>query len=825
MWYPVLFSKIISEFIFEDTLYTFLQRTLRKTYAYSCIFSLCYQTFLFPDFGLLANLHKNLQTNYPERMPHVSHPLIPPDTIEERAYQTNIAKHALDGNTLVVLPTGMGKTAVALRVAAERLALGKILMLAPTKPLVEQHFRYFSQNLLLEEGDVAMFTGSNPPAKRIEMWKAARLCISTPEVIKNDLIAERYSLRDVSLLIVDECHRTVGNYAYVFIAERYAATAAQPLILGMTASPGSDPEMVAEICGHLAVDIVESRVETDADVRPYVHEREIEYRTVDLPEDLWLALSVLNSMIEDRLSTLADLGYRVPRREALSMKALNGIMAQIQSRMQQRDRTAYTAVSVHAELMKLKHGVTMAESQGTTALKAYLSRLESEGASGAGSKASKRLCADERFKRLLALADSWTRELHPKADEVVRIVLDQLVEDPDSRVIVFATYRDGVSMLVDHLAEAGVPAIRFVGQASRDTEKGLSQKEQIEAIRKFREGEYHVLVATSVGEEGLDIPSTDLVVFYEAVPSEVRSIQRKGRTGRNSAGKIIVLITKGTTDETFRWVSNTREKQMQKGVKAMRGGNVPTAPAPAGSPATEGGQLTLADAAIRAATLAAGDGADRPAVVIDNREMSSKVAEHLSNLGAKITLAALPVGDYAIGDRVLVERKTVQDFVDTLVDRDLFGQIASLAESASRPVLIVEGGSIADLYELRNIHPNAIRNTLASIAVDFDVSLVFTRDAEETAGMLYAFARREMGEAKGERSFHRHKSARSGREELEYILTAVPEVGPKAAREILAAFGTLRAVFSASAEELMQVKGVGEKTAGGIVEAAEREYR
>jgi len=322
-------------------------------------------------------------------MPHVSHPLIPPDTIEERAYQTNITKHALDGNTLVVLPTGMGKTAVALRVAAERLALGKILMLAPTKPLVEQHFRYFSQNLLLEDGDIAMFTGSNPPVKRTEMWKTARLCISTPEIIKNDLIAERYTLRDVSLLIVDECHRAVGNYAYVFIAERYAATSVHPLILGMTASPGSNPETVAEICGHLAIEIVESRAETDADVRPYVHEREIEYRTVDLPEDLWLAVSVLNSMIEDRLSILADLGYRVPRREALSMKALNSIMVQIQSRMQQRDRTAYTAISIHAELMKLKHGATMAESQGTTALKAYLSRLESEGASGAGSKGSR----------------------------------------------------------------------------------------------------------------------------------------------------------------------------------------------------------------------------------------------------------------------------------------------------------------------------------------------------------------------------------------------------------------------------------------------------
>ncbi len=752
-------------------------------------------------------------------MTYLSHPLIPPDTLEERAYQTNIAEHALTGNTLVVLPTGMGKTAVALRVAAERLAVGKILMMAPTKPLVEQHYRYFSKNLVLEDEDIVMFTGSTPPAKRINLWERSRFCIATPEVIKNDLIAERYTLSDVSLLVVDECHRTVGNYAYVFIAERYLVSAARPLVLGMTASPGSDQEQVAEICEHLGVTIVESRVETDADVRPYVHEREIEYRMVELPEDLWLALSVLNGMIEERLAKLADLGYRVPKREALSMKALNGVMAQIQSRMEARDRSAYTAVSIHAELMKLRHGVTMAESQGTTALKAYLLRLEAEGASGSGSKAGKRICEDERFRRLLSLAENWTRELHPKADEVVRAVLEQLREAPDSRIIVFATYRDGVSMLVEHLAAAGVPAIRFVGQASRSSEKGLSQKEQIAAIQQFREGEMQVLVATSVGEEGLDIPATDLVIFYEAVPSEVRSIQRKGRTGRNSSGKILVLVTKGTTDETFRWVSNSREKQMQKGVKAMRSGQVPTLPQAASEQ-----QLTLADAVIRAVTASPGGDSDRPEVIVDHREMSSKVVEHLSNLGAKIVVTPLQVGDYAVGERVLVERKTLADFVDTLVDRDLFGQVRALADSSIRPILMVEGGSIADLYELRSIHPNAIRNTIASIAVDFDVSLVFTRDAVETAELLFAFARRDLGGERQERSLHRHKAGWSDEDAAVHVLTAFPDVGPKAARALLAAFGSLRAVLTASREELMQVKGVGEKTADGVTGLAERMF-
>ena len=761
-------------------------------------------------------------------MSYISRKNIPENTLEERAYQTSIAKHALSGNTLVVLPTGMGKTAVALLVAAERIPAGKILMLAPTKALVEQHLRYFTKNLLIDPEEIIMFTGTTPHPKRVEQWKKARFCISTPEVIKNDIIAERYDLKDVALLIVDECHRTVGNYAYVFIAERYNDTANDPLLLGMTASPGSDAEQVAEICQHLSIKVVESRIETDPDVRPYVHEREIEYRTVDLPEDLWLAVSVLNTMIEDRLTSLAALGYRVPKREALSMKALNAIMMQIQTKMQEKDPSAYSAISIHAELMKLRHGITMAESQGTTALKAYLLRLEAEGAGGAGSKAAKRIYEDARFKRLLSLSGNWSKELHPKADEVVRVIREQMISAPDSRIIVFATYRDGVSMLVDHLTEAGISAKRFVGQASRDSEKGLSQKEQIEAIRQFREGEYSVLVATSVGEEGLDIPSTDLVIFYEAVPSEIRSIQRKGRTGRNATGKIIVLVTKGTTDETYRWVSSSREKQMQKGVKAMRSGSVPSSSAPKMSfngemrAASPEGQLTLADAVIRAVSA---ENDDRPAVTVDNRETQSRVAEYLSNLGVKITLAQLPVGDYAIGDRVLIERKTVQDFVDTLVDRDLFGQMRDLADSSIRPVLIVEGGSLADLYDLRNLHPNAIRNTLASIAVDFDVSILFTKDANETAEMIHAFARRELGTEKSPRSLHKAKTGRSDKAAVEYILTAFPDIGPKAARDLLREFRSLRGIMAASKEELLAVKGVGEKTADAILQTPDIEWR
>ncbi len=159
----------------------------------------------------------------------ISHPLIKPDSLESREYQLSIAMKALDANTMVILPTGLGKTAVALLVAASRLYndKGKVLMLAPTKPLVEQHLRYFEKYLLLKpagesiSSPFVMFTGEAPPAERSADWERATVILATPQVIKNDLLAGRYTLADVTLLIVDECHRAVGNYAYVFLAQRY----------------------------------------------------------------------------------------------------------------------------------------------------------------------------------------------------------------------------------------------------------------------------------------------------------------------------------------------------------------------------------------------------------------------------------------------------------------------------------------------------------------------------------------------------------------------------------------------------------------------------
>ncbi len=748
-------------------------------------------------------------------MEYINHPFILPDKLEKRTYQFSIAMRALDGNTLVVIPTGLGKTAVALIVAASRLFStgGKVLMLAPTKPLVEQHLRYFQSHLNLPEfteGSCVIFTGEAAPAVRIAEWDAATVILATPQVVKNDLIAGRYSLNDVSLLVVDEAHRAVGNYAYVFLVERYMETATHPLVLAMTASPGGNQEKVAGIVENLHIVHVETRSEFDPDVRPYVHEKEVEIINVSLPDELKQCLTFLYDLIDDRLSQLREMGLPAPDRKSLSMKTLQELNALIQQRIAERDASGFVAASIHAECMKLRHAVGLAESQGCLVLKGYLHKLASEGKAAGGSKASKRIAEDPRFGELMSRAEGWQEECHPKLLTLPSLVEQVLEEQSESRVIIFATYRDTVRTIVEMLAARGISAERFVGQATKDSEKGLSQKKQIAALKRFREGEFRVLVATSVGEEGLDIPSTDVVIFYEPVPSEIRSIQRKGRTGRHGTGRIIVMVTRGTSDEISRFTSVRKERAMAKQMSGL------------GKRMKNEFQSALSLSPEESARNR-GEQEDHfgPEIVADDRELVSKVTEYLSAADARIKVERLPMGDYRIGERILVERKTARDFVDTLIERDLLGQIRQMSANCTKPVLIIEGG---DLYSQRDIHPNAIRGALAAIGINFGVTIFTTVDPMETAEILLVLARRETEEGTIERGSQIKHVYQGDRDAQEAIISTFPDIGLKHARALLSAFGSVQAVMQADRDALLQVPGIGVKKAERIYELSRLSY-
>jgi len=144
---------------------------------------------------------------------YVSHPLIKRNKVERRTYQVSIAATALKYNTLLILPTGLGKTAVALLVIASRLMNrgGKALVLSPTKPLVEQHAAFFRDNMNIGEDRVIALTGEVSPEKRVELWDNASIVVATPQIIENDLLTGKLNLEEVTHITFDEAHRAVGR--------------------------------------------------------------------------------------------------------------------------------------------------------------------------------------------------------------------------------------------------------------------------------------------------------------------------------------------------------------------------------------------------------------------------------------------------------------------------------------------------------------------------------------------------------------------------------------------------------------------------------------
>lgn len=498
-------------------------------------------------------------------MEYVSHPLVKPNAIERRLYQETLLASAIKDNTLVVLPTGIGKTVVAVLAAAHFLnkEMGKFLVLAPTKPLVEQHRATFARLLEIGGGDLKVFTGKSGPDKRGKEYSKSVGIFATPQVIQNDIISGKLDLSSIKLLVVDECHRAVKDYPYPFIAEMFTKRSSGK-ILALTASPGGTKEKINEICSNLFIRNVEIRSERDSDVSPYVQQVDVEWRTAALPENFREVLGLLNGSYRDRLKRLKDTGAiastAIRRRELLQ---LQGTLA---SRTNEGDPLVYQALSLVAEILKLEHGIMLIETQGAKALVEYLKRLREQAEQGR-SKAVRRIMNDTALNAAFNLVDRMVKEgiEHPKMGILKKVLEEQMAKKRDSKIIVFSQYRDSVSEIVSSLN--GIPSMRAVGFVGQRL--GLTQKEQIETIRRFSLGELNCLVCTSVGEEGLDIPSVDLVVFYEPVPSEIRTIQRRGRTGRRAAGKVIILMASGTRDEAYYWKSRYQEKRMKETLRSF----------------------------------------------------------------------------------------------------------------------------------------------------------------------------------------------------------------------------------------------------------------
>jgi Fanconi anemia group M protein len=594
-------------------------------------------------------------------------PRVVPGSVARRAYQEAIAAECLERNTLVVLPTGLGKTVIALLVLARRLERGgRAVVLAPTKPLVEQHARFLAERL--QGVEVATLTGEVPPGDREAAWGKPGLVCSTPQVLGNDLARGVASLKGVACVVFDEAHRAVGEYAYAAIARAYRDQEPEGRVLGMTASPGAQPERIAEVMENLGIEGIEIRTERDPDVAPYVQPVHLEFIEVAMPPTVKRIGELLRAGLREAVGELQRAGLvRLGEPNARDLlEAQRRLMVQVDRADRDTAGQAFQMLSALARALKLNHALELAETQGLGALRAYVERLRHD-----ETRAARALLRDARVDEALRLL-ATARAEHPKMRRVAVLLQEQLRAKPGGRAIVFAHYRDTAEVLLDELSRVeGLRPVRFVGQATKGEDKGLSQKEQHRLLGRFRAGDVNVLVATSVAEEGLDIPSTDLVVFYEPVPSEIRSIQRRGRTGRSQPGRVVVLVTKGTRDVAAYWTARRKEREMRDEVEYLRRRFARVN----ASWERPQGQVTL--------------GLFSDALEVDHRVANSPVASALRARGHALQPATLAGATFAAGHSLAVRVVEPRDMQGIGARSRLQAEVRALGRFRRRIVLVV----------------------------------------------------------------------------------------------------------------------------------------
>jgi len=444
--------------------------------------------------------------------------------LEEREYQTKIANECTDRNSLVVLPTGLGKTIIAVLVARKILERvpknSKIIILAPTRPLIDQHRSTFLKFLDIPEEKLALLTGKTAPEKRVDVFTYNQLLFFTPQTLRNDLVSRRYTLKNTALIIFDEAHHASGDYPYTMIADELTDQNPDAIILALTASPGASKSKIVELCKnlHISLENIHIRTRKDEQVRKYVKPMDIYKIGVNLNANMSDIYKLVNLVLEERLQYLSRHNLIDKSGDNLHIKVIRKDLLRLNSELIRivngtGDKTgSYSALSINAQGLILFHVLELIEQQG------------------------------------------------------LDVLLDK---NSEARGLVFVKLRNSVKNIVNKLKDIKtIRPARFVGQATKSQDdKGLSQKRQIEILKEFKQGIYNVLVSTNVGEEGLDIAECDMVIFYDVVASEIRLIQRKGRTARHREGKVVILYCKDTHDEIYLRIALSKLKRMNTTLK------------------------------------------------------------------------------------------------------------------------------------------------------------------------------------------------------------------------------------------------------------------
>ncbi|MEC7096609.1 MAG: ERCC4 domain-containing protein [Candidatus Thermoplasmatota archaeon] len=498
-------------------------------------------------------------------MPTVVHPFLRPG-VEARGYQIRALQSALSSSTLMVMPTGFGKTAVEWMVMAEFLKQTdkKIVLIAPTTGLVAQQQRMARDMINIDPELIMRYTGETPPEKRSKIWDDGKILMATPQVIRNDAASGRISLLEVSLIIFDEAHHATGNHAYAQVGDLYLNQNPDGYSLAATASPGTTKSAILEVAKRLGIDIFDVSLKDEALLKPYAVTLNNDEISIELPEALQTLIYPLQEHQANEVESIQRMGFMAPVKNVTSRIITEAQMAASRA-IKRRDPRGYGAAKKISDIRRMHMLLDLVKTQGVKAALAFLDKAEDDGRTG--ERVTNRFLALPVVHNFRINARNLG-EIHPKAQVVENMVSRTINQNPSSKILIFTEYRYTVSNLIESLAKIkSVNASQFIGQSTSGKQKGMSQKQQLARLEEFRNGDINVLVATSVGEEGLDVPAADLVLMYEPVPSAIRSIQRRGRTARQRPGTVKTLVAVGTRDQFVSRAAKAKERKMHNNLR------------------------------------------------------------------------------------------------------------------------------------------------------------------------------------------------------------------------------------------------------------------
>ncbi|XP_028293473.1 Fanconi anemia group M protein isoform X2 [Gouania willdenowi] len=526
-----------------------------------------------------------------------------PTNYPVREYQLKMSEAALFQNTLVCLPTGLGKTFIAAVVMYNFYRwypCGKIVFMAPTKPLVAQQIEACYKVMGIPQSHMAELTGTVAAKNRQEVWRTKRVFFLTPQVMMNDLSRDTCPAQQVKCVVIDEAHKGLGNHAYCQVVRQLLSHTQQFRILALSATPGGDTKSVQSVISNLLISHIELRSEESPDIQAHSHQRSVEKVVVPLGDVLSAYQARYLQVLEKFMSRLVQ--YRVMAHKDLrTLCKYQLILARDQFRKNPPPSIKGYQLGMlegdFALCISLYHGYELLMQMGLRSLFFYIQSIVD--GSRENSRAKNELQRTPTFMDLYqemeamfvqssAGPDDSFIYSHPKLEKLEEVVLQHFrrwkessaenrgssPEEVSTRVMIFSSFRESVQEIAVML-NRHAPLIRvmtFMGQASAGKGvKGFTQKEQLEVVHRFRQGGFNTLVSTCVGEEGLDIGEVDLIACFDAQKNPIRLVQRMGRTGRKRQGRIVVVLAEGKEERTYNQ-SQSNKRSVYKSITSNRNG-------------------------------------------------------------------------------------------------------------------------------------------------------------------------------------------------------------------------------------------------------------